>query len=76
MTPKDREYSLLAQAPAARDLPIALAHCLASAKPGTERMELLNRLFIGLEFQSKMRCQAELTMCRRAIRGELRAEAV
>lgn len=74
MTPKDREYSLLAQAPAPRSLPVALAHCLSSAKPATERMALLNRLYLALEFKDRMACNVELTLCRMAKRGELRAE--
>lgn len=76
MNAKDREYSLLAQCPPARDLPIALAHCLASAKPGSDRMTLLNRLYLALDFKNRMVCSVELTLCRMAKRGELRAEAV
>lgn len=76
MSPKDREYSLLAQCPPARELPVAIAHCLASAKPGTARMELLNRLYLAMEFKDRMVCNVELTLCRMAKRGELKAVAV
>lgn len=76
MNAKDREYSLLAQCPPPRELHVALAHCIATAKLGTARMELLNRLYLALEFKDRMACNVELRLCRMAQRGELRAEAV
>lgn len=76
MTPDEQHYSLLAQAAPPRDLPIALAHCLVAAKPGTPRMEALNRLYLALDFQNRMVCNVEFRLCQMAKRGELRGEAV
>lgn len=66
-------HSLLTRA-APRALPVALAHCLASAKPGSDRMTLLNRLYLALDFKNRMVCHVELTLCRMAKRGELKSE--
>lgn len=74
MTPKEREFSLIAQAPAPRDFPVALAHCLAAAKPATERMTLLNRLYLALDFRQRMVCNVEFRLCQMAKRGEIRSE--
>lgn len=76
MTPKEREYSLLAEAAPPRDLAIALAHCLVAAKLGTPRMALLSKLVSALPWPEQQLCKIELTLCRAAKRGELRAEAV
>lgn len=53
--------------------PIVLARQLANEKPGTRRMELLNRLFARLSPADKLRCQAEIAQCKAAKRGLLLA---
>lgn len=53
-----------------RDLPIALAHRFAEAKPGDPVLEVLNRLYRNLKPSDKLRCRAELHECRAAKRGE------
>lgn len=68
--------SLLAKAKV-RALPIALAHCIAATPLSNwQRMTLLNRVYYTLSPADKLRCKAELELCRMAKRGELRAEAV
>lgn len=59
--------------PPAAPFPIVLARQLANEKPGTRRMELLNRLFARLSPADKLRCQAEIAQCKAAKRGLLLA---
>ncbi len=47
-----------------RDLPIALAHCLAACKPGAARLDVLNRIYNRLSFAEAFRCRNELLECR------------
>lgn len=56
-----------------RPLPIALAHALVACKPGAPRLELLNRIFRGLDNAGRLTCFAEMRECQRAKRGELEA---
>lgn len=56
-----------------RPLPVALAHCMIRAKPGTERMELLNKLFRSTLPAAQMFTRVEMAECRAAIRGEREA---
>lgn len=75
MSPKDREYSLLAQCPPPRPLPIALAHVFAGTKLGeTGRLMLLNKLYMRLTPVEQLQMKAELHLCREAQRGHLEAE--
>lgn len=56
-----------------RELPIALAHVMASAKWTDPRWEAFRRIFGRLTFAEQMRCKTELRACRAAIRGETQA---
>lgn len=77
MTPQEREYSAMARDADAfpdRPLPIALAHCLAAAKPDTDRMRLLNKLYLALTWGEQAACRGELARCRAARAGRLEAK--
>lgn len=50
-----------------RELPMALAHCMVKGRPGTERMDLLNKIFVSLDLAGAIQCRAELRRCRNAI---------
>ena len=56
-----------------RPLPVALAHCMIRAKPGTARMDLLNKLFRSTLPAAQMFARVEMAECRAAIRGEREA---
>lgn len=56
-----------------RDLAVTIGQQLANEKPGTRRMELLNRLFARLSPADKLRCQSEIAQCKAAKRGLLLA---
>ena len=60
-------YESVQDMPAPRELPIALAHCMVKAHPGSPRMELLNRIFNTLDMAYAIQCRAELRRCRAAI---------
>jgi hypothetical protein len=67
-------YESVQDMPPPRELPVALAHCLVKAKPGTDRMELLNRIFCGLCTPRAIQCRAELARCRRHIANPQEAQ--
>jgi hypothetical protein len=74
----ENDFSLLRNALKARPLRpyhIALAHCIANAKPGTERAAMLNEAYrTELTEGDKLECRAEIRACQRAKRGELEAD--
>lgn len=59
-----------------RELPVAIAHCMAATKLGSERMELLGRLYIAQDFAGRLATNAELTRCKAAMRGMSQARIV
>ena len=59
-----------------RSLPVALAHCLMTARLGTGRMALLDRAFLRLMPADRLRCRAELHACREAKRAQYLSEVV
>ena len=61
------ELSLIEQP--LRPLPIALARELVRSKPGTDRRDLLGRVYTAMTPAQKMLCHAELLECRAARRG-------
>lgn len=60
--------------PPPRPLPVALAHCLVQAQPGTARMELLNRIYNTLDLAGGIVCKGELRRCRDHIANPQEAE--
>lgn len=61
--------------PPPRELPAAIAHEFARTKwSNVARMELLNRLFVAMSPLDQLACKIELMLCRRAMRGELKAQ--
>jgi hypothetical protein len=67
--------SLKACAAAVREFPNALAHYAVTKKPGTEQMELVNKLYRGLALGEQLIVRNEMLECKQAIRGNREARA-
>lgn len=70
---EEQLYVKLTDCLPSRPLGIALAHCMMTAKPGTERMDLLNRIYGGCSWQQNAVTRCELARCRAAVRGQTEA---
>lgn len=75
MNTAQKGTSLLRVSAPPRPLPIALGQELARTKAGDrDRHHILGRIFHGLSLRDQLACQAELTACRAARRGQSFAE--
>lgn len=76
LTPPPPFVSLLTDAVRnhpAQPLPIELARQIVAEKPGTYRLEVMNRLFSRLSPSDQLACRSEMEQCRMAKRGLVQA---
>lgn len=73
---EEQLYVKLTDCLPSRPLGIALAHCMMTAKPGTERMDLLNKIYQGCHWKENAVTRCELARCRAAVRGQTEAEVL